>query len=374
VWITAVRVFEQVGEMRSGLALYEITRGACTPNESTPHRGVFTQIDTDEVLSGLVPGGSSQVKALGQTLIGEDPRAIEAIWDRLYTSAYSRWSVFPALSILDLCLWDLNGKLRDEPVYQLLGGPCQDRIPAYAAMLGFDTRPELAGERSAEWISRGFSGLKWYLPENATRGHAGLRRNAETVRAVREAVGDDIDIMIDCILSGSSGNSLTYAIKLARVLEPYGLTWLEEPLNAEDMDAYRMLKEETSIPLAFGERMQGRWQFKQALDCGAASVLQPEPSIAGGLSEMRRIGALMSTYGVPMVPHANETGRIAVHFLFANPSRLCPMAEWGVRINHNTQHFFTDFYEPIDGYFCPPAGPGFGYALDQAKIKERREL
>jgi L-rhamnonate dehydratase len=372
--ITNVRVFELEGPPRSGLALYEIPRGGLDPNQVTPYRQRFTEIETDEGIAGLALGGSDAVKAVGQALIGEDPLRVEHHWDRLYTRSYQRGQALGPLSTLDLALWDLIGKAVDEPVYHLLGGPCQERIRAYAAMLGFAIEPELAAERSRQWVAQGFSGVKWYLPHNDEDGEEGLQRNVALVAAVREAVGDGVDIMLDCILANSSGNSLLYALKLARRLEPYHPTWLEEPLNPDDLDAYARLAAATPISLAFGERLQTRWTFKRVLEAGAATVIQPELASTGGLTEMRKIATLAATYGVPIVPHANETCRNAIHLLFAHPHRICPLAEWGVKINHNVQFFYRDFYQPVDGYFHLPPGPGFGYELDMDKVVRRTEL
>ena len=372
--ITAVKVFEVEGAPRSGQALYEIPRGGLAPYEVTPHRQVFTEVETDAGISGLCCGGSAEVGALGRSLIGEDPVRVEHIWERLYSQSYNRARNLGSLSVLDVALWDLIGKARGEPVYRLLGGPCRERIRAYAAMLGFSTEPEAAAQRSLEQVEKGFAALKWYLPCGEGDGEEGLARNVALIRAVREAVGEEIDLMVDCILSGSSGNSLLYAIKLARRLELYLPTWLEEPLNPEDLEAYVKLSRATSIPLAFGERLYTRWQFKQVLESGAATVIQPEPLATGGLTEMRRIAALAATYGVPLIPHANESCRSAIHLLFAHPNRICPLAEWGVKINHNVQFFFRDFYEPVNGYFELPPGPGCGYELDVEKVVRRREL
>ena len=368
--ITDVKVFELEGPPRSGLALYEIQRGGLTPEQVTPYRQTFTEIETDAGITGLTIGGSTQVKALGQSLIGEDPICYERIWEQLY----KRTRDPRALSVLDLGLWDLIGKAREEPIYRLLGGPVQECIRAYAAMLGFSTDPQAAAKRSREWVEKGFTGLKWYLPYNAADGPEGLERNVALVAAVREAVGDSIDIMVDCILSDSAGNSLLDAIKLARALEPYHPTWLEEPLNPEDLDAYARLAGETSIPLAFGERLHTLDQYRKALENGTPTVLQPETMTVGGMTGMRRVAALTATYTIPLIPHANETGRQAVHLLFAHPPRLWPMAEWGVRINHNVQYFYKDFYEPVDGYFELPQGPGFGYEIDPDKIVQRTDM
>lgn len=372
--ITDVRVFQLEGAPRSGLALYETERLGLAPSETTPHRAFFTQVETDDGLTGLCYGGSRDVKELGQEIIGEDPVCVERIWERLYTSTYTRFGQLSALSTLDVCLWDLIGKVKGEPVHRLLGGPCRERIRAYAGMLGFSTEPDAAARWSIEWVEKGFTGLKWYLPYNATAGDEGLRANVALIKAVREAVGDNIDIMVDCLLSDPTRNSILYMIKLARRLEPYQPTWLEEPLNFDDMDAHIKLAQATSIPLAFGEHWYNRWQIRQAIESGSVTVLQPETLAAGGVTEMRKIIALASTYGLPVVPHANESGRIAVHLLFAQPERICPLGEWGVRINHNAQHFYRDFYQPVNGYYELPSGPGFGFDLDESKILSRLEL
>jgi L-alanine-DL-glutamate epimerase-like enolase superfamily enzyme len=371
--ITGVRVFEVEGEERSGLAIYEIARAGLAANEVTPYRGTFTQVETDEGITGLSHGGTVETKALGDLLIGEDPMRVEYLWEKLYQAAYHRLRI-ANLAVLDLCLWDIVGKVKNEPVYRLLGGPTRDRVRAYAGMLGNSTEPERAAERSQEYVEQGFTALKWYLPCNERDGKDGLRRNVALIKAVREAVGPDIDIMVDCLLSDPKPNSILYMIDLARRLEEFRPTWLEEPLNFDDFDAHAKLAAATRIPLAFGEHFYTRWQFRQIIESGAATVLQPDPNAAGGITEMRKIVALASTYGMPVVPHANESCRNNLHFLFAQTERTCPLGEWGAKINANVQYFYRDWYAPKDGYFEPPSGPGFGYDLDEARIRSRVEL
>jgi L-alanine-DL-glutamate epimerase-like enolase superfamily enzyme len=371
VRITAVRVFQLEGRPRSGLALYAIARGGRAANEVSPHRWTFTEIETDAGLSGLTHGGSADVKAAGRLLVGEDPTRVEYLWQKLYDAL--RPNVRP-VALLDLALWDLLGKIHQLPVYRLLGGPTRERVPAYAAMLGFSTEPEAAARAAVEWLARGFQALKWYLPCNAADGAEGLARNVALIAAVRAAVGDGPGIMVDCLLSGPRANSVLYATELARRLEPYRPTWIEEPLPFDDLDGHVRLSRATRIPIAGGEHHYTRWQIKALLDSGALTVLQPDPNAAGGITEMRRIIALASTYGAVVVPHANESCRNALHLLFAQQPATCPLAEWGVRINHDVQYFWTDFYEPQDGAFAPPAGPGFGYAIDPQKVVARTEL
>ncbi len=371
--VTRVRVFELEGVARSGSAVYEIARAGLPANDASPYRAWFTQIETDEGLTGLSHGGSPEIKALGELLVGEDPIRVEYLWEKLYQSSYHRLRI-ANLAVLDLCLWDLIGKIRNEPVYRLLGGPMRDRVRAYAGMLGFSTEPGRAAERSLEFVEQGFSALKWYLPFNERAGKDGLRQNVALIEAVREAVGPDVDIMVDCLLSDPKPNSLLYAIDLARRLEEFRPTWLEEPLNFDDLDAHVRLARATRIPIAFGEHFYTRWQIRQIIESGAATVLQPDPNAAGGITEMRKIVALASTYGVPVVPHGNESCRNNLHLLFANTERTCPLGEWGGKINANVQYFYRDFYEPRDGYFHAPSGPGFGYELDDDKVLGRIEL
>jgi L-rhamnonate dehydratase len=374
--VTAVRVFQLEGRMQQELAVFRGLRAGQPDRKPGPHRETFVEIESDQGLSGIQyvsHGAEREVKEAGQLLIGENPLATEAIWDKLFSNVDLRQRV-PVIAVLDLALWDLVGKIRNAPVLELLGGPVRERVRAYAGMLGFSTDPRAAAEASAEYAQKGFTALKWYLPYNATYGRQGLLGNLAVVKAVRDAVGPDVEIMCDWVLSNPRPNSILWATQLARGLEDYGVTWIEEPLNFDDLDMHRRLAESTSIPLAYGEHFYTRWQIRQIIETGRATVVQPDPIWAGGVTEMRKIIAVCSTYGVAVVPHGNESCRNALHILFAQSERNCPLAEWGVRINRNSQHFFTDYYEPVKGYFPPPAGPGFGYALDPAKIVMRTEI
>ena len=372
--ITKVNVIEVTGGTRSDLALYEIHRGGMEPGEVSPYRQRFTRIDTDEGVYGLAIGGNTEVKELGRSLVGEDPTAYERIWHRLTSRPHSVDGCSRGLSTLDVALWDLVGKAQDRSVCGVLGGPVQDSIRAYAAMLGFLPEPEAAAARSREMVGQGFTGVKWYLPHNELAGPKGFDHNVDMITAVREAVGPGVDVMVDCILSDSSQNSLQYAVKLARAFEPLNVMWLEEPLRPEDLSVYERLRQETRTQIAFGERLRHRDLFLRALRDRVACVIQPEMHAVGGMTEMRKLAALASTFGIPFIPHANESCRNSIHLSFANPKRTCPLAEWGVKINHNVQYFFKDFYRPVGGFFQPPSGPGFGYEIDPEKVETTVEL
>ncbi len=374
--ITDVRVFTVEGHAKEPLALWESLRPGVPPQRPSPHRETFIELQTDDGVTGIQNvyyGVEKAVKEAGALLIGENPLRTEAIWEKLYAVVDLRQHM-TVLANLDLAVWDLVGKIRNAPVCELLGGPVRERVRAYAGMLGFSTDPVAAAEVSGEYVRKGFTALKWYLPYNGASGREGAQRNVAIVKAVRDAVGPDVEIMLDWVLSNPRANSVLWAIDLARRLEEFRPTWIEEPFNFDDLDSHRRLAEATSVPIAFGEHFYNRWQIREAIESGHPTVVQPDPMWAGGVSEMRKIIAVCSTYGVIVVPHGNESCRNALHILFAQPERNCPLGEWGVKINQSSQHFYTDFYQPDDGYFPPPSGPGFGCKIDQGKIVRRVDL
>ncbi len=374
--ITDVRVFTVEGHAKGPLALWQGLRPGAQPQKPSPHRETFIELRTDDGATGIQNvyyGVERDVKEAGSLLIGEDPLRTEAIWEKLYAVVDLRQHM-TVLANLDLAVWDLAGNIRNATVCELLGGPVRERVRAYAGMLGFSTDPAAVAAASVEYVSKGFTAVKWYLPYNGSYGREGALRNVAIVRAVRDAVGPDVDIMLDWVLSNPRANSVLWAIDLARRLEEFKPTWIEEPFNFDDLDSHRRLAEATSIPIAFGEHFYNRWQIRQAIESGKPTVLQPDPMWAGGVSEMRKIITLCSTYGVIVVPHGNESCRNALNILFAQPERTCPLGEWGVKINQSSQHFYTDFYQPIDGYFPVPTGPGFGCTIDPQKVLRRQDL
>jgi L-rhamnonate dehydratase len=367
--ITKVQVFRLVGREKTAAEVFEADHPYLTSgNQLNPHEAFFTEVMTDEGVSGLCIGGSNQVKELGELLIGEDPLRIEYLWEKMSNWRYARYGHLHDMGILDLALWDLVGKIRNAPVYELLGGHVREKVPAYAAMLGYSLKPELAAERSLQYVNEGFKAVKWYLGFNEKSEIEGIRHNLALVEAVRKAVGSEVKILLDFANSKPMENSFLYMAKLAQQLEQYDITWLEEPLYYEDMPAYEKLSRLTSIPLACGEHLYTRSQIKQFLERGAISVYQPDCYFAQGLTEMRRMMGLLSSYGATVIPHANESCLHTAHLLFNTVERTSPMAEFGMKLNLSFQHFFKEFYEPRSGYFERPKGPGFGYEIDPDKI------
>ena len=239
------------------------------------------------------------------------------------------------------------------------------------------SRPSLSGPPSARWSSwtRGSRRSKWYLPCNERDGKDGLRRNVALVKAVREAVGPDVDIMVDCLLSDPKPNSILYVIDLARRLEEYRPTWLEEPLNFDDFDAHAKLAASTRIPLAFGEHFYTRWQIRQIIESGAATVLQPDAERGRRHhrdAEDRGAGLDVRDARSCRTP----TSRVGTRCICCSrtPSGPARWASGARKINANVQYFYRTGTRRRTATIEPPAGPGFGYELDEGKIRSRVDL
>ena len=194
-----------------------------------------------------------------------------------------------AISAVDCALWDLKGRWLGQPVFRLLGGPTRDTVPAYASMLGFAVLDMgRVRERAAEYKALGYPAQKWFFRHGPMSGHDGMRKNVELVRTLRETLGDDYDIMLDCWQSFDP----IYAVELAERIAEYRPRWLEECVMPDRIDSYRRVKERTQIPLSGAEHEYTRWGFKRFIDAEALDVLQPDIYWAGGLSETLKIAAV----------------------------------------------------------------------------------
>ncbi len=345
-------------------------------HESYRMESIFLDIQTDDGVNGI--GGpitleqaliiDTQFRSL---LIGADPLATERIWDILYRSAIHgrKGATMMAISAIDCALWDLKGKWAGAPVYRLLGGPTRTEIPAYASMLGYAIEPERAADRAREMVARGYRAMKWFFRDGPADGAAGLERNVALARALREAVGDDVDIMLDCWMSWD----VPYTIAMASRLEPYHPRWLEEPVLPDKIESYAEITRRSVIPIAGGEHEYTRWGLKQLMDAGGVDVLQPDIYWAGGISELVKICAIASTYDLPVVPHGHSTPATA-HLIASQPQNLCPILEYLIKWNDVHQFFLKTPLRPVNGVVTLPETPGLGMELDEAKISEQRIL
>jgi len=231
---------------------------------------IFVEILTDDGVSGL--GGplsldqALQIRQLSSVLIGADPIAHERIWDQLYRHAvHGRKGVaMQAISALDCALWDLRGKWLDTPVYRLLGGPVRDSIPAYASALGYSLEPDRVRARARALVEEGYGAMKWFFRWGPPEGRQGMRQNLELVRILRETVGDDVDIMLDCWMSWD----LPYAVEMSRQLAEFRPRWLEEPVLPDRVDTCAAIRRAISIPVATGEHEYTRWGIRGLIEVG----------------------------------------------------------------------------------------------------------
>ncbi|MCY3574203.1 MAG: mandelate racemase/muconate lactonizing protein [Chloroflexi bacterium] len=326
----------------------------------------FLLIDTDQGATGICGALSDEDCAIinrtfADLLIGEDPQAVERIWDKMYRHAIHgrKGAAMLALSKVDLALWDLKGKLLGAPVYQLLGGPTRSKIKAYASMLGYSVEPNKVIERTRHFAAQGFTAFKWFLPGVPHHGEAGIRRNLSIIRAAREAAGPDADIMFD---AWSSWN-VPFTQRMIELSAPYRPTWFEEPVLADLIPQYAELRRGArGVFISGGEHEYTRWGIKALLDAQAVHILQPDVTWAGGLSEMTKICALASAYAIPVIPH--HGGWASTHLIASQTITTCPMQEWLFLAGRPDNVFYKHKLVPVDGHIHLPSAPGL--SMDMA--------
>jgi len=278
---------------------------------------LFVIIDTDTGLSGVGEASlegkertvETAVKEMAPHLIGKDPTRIEFHWQVLYRHGFWRGGVVlnTALSGIEQALWDITGKELGVPVYRLLGGACRDRVRLYGHCGG--PTPEASAQNATEMVAKGFTALKmgsWNPAEYISERH--LVDNAMArVKAVREAVGDEVDLMVD------NHGRLTpgLAIQMMRALEPYKLLFFEEPVPPDNVDAMaKVAAAGINMHIATGERLFTKWGFRDLLEKQIADIIQPDVCHAGGVLETRHIAAMAEAYYVRVAPH-NPNGPVA---------------------------------------------------------------
>ncbi len=339
-------------------------------------RSVFLEIHTDDGVVGL-SGPCTRLEAfiidtqLRGLLIGADPLATELLWDQMYRSAIHgrKGADMLAISVVDCGLWDLKGKAFGQPVYRLLGGPTREEIPAYASALGFSIEFEDVDRRAREFVAQGYRAMKWFFRDGPTDGPDGVRRNLGLAETLREAVGPDVDIMLDAWSSWD----VPYSIEMANALAEYDVRWLEEPVLADKLDSYVEIQRASPIMISGGEHEYTRWGFRSIVENKAMDVLQPDIYWCGGISETLKICALASTFDLPVVPHGHSSHATA-HLIASQPPTTCPIQEFLVKWNAVHQFFLSDPLVPQNGVVRVPQTPGLGLAIDESKVQGERVL
>ncbi|HEY1596983.1 MAG TPA: mandelate racemase/muconate lactonizing enzyme family protein [Thermoleophilaceae bacterium] len=351
----------------------------------TPWRHLtLVELQTDEGLTGVgetrminhteaLLGYLSEAKSTH--VIGHDPFAIEALVQRMTRFDYGRSGeiAMSALAVLEMACWDIIGKALDQPVYALLGGRVRDRVKAYAnGWYTVDRTPEEFHAAARAVVERGYRALKfdpfgagfWDLERDERR------RSIDLVEAVRDAAGSDVELMIE--MHGRFVPSA--AIEIARELEPFRPAWIEEPVPPDNLKALAKVSDGVNIPIATGERIHSRGEFRELFELQAADIVQPDIAHFGGILETRKLAATAETHYVLVAPH-NVCGPVAtaanLHVAACTP-------------NFKIQEHFNDFadswvedvapglprLDPADGCFPLPEGPGLGVTVDWDAVAE----
>lgn len=337
-------------------------------------RWLFLKMHTDEGLVGwgepIVEGRTrtveTAVRELESYLIGQDPRRIEHHWQAMYRGTFYRGGpvLVSAISGVEQAMWDIFGKSVGLPVYRLLGGPTRDRVRVYAHCRG--ATPEEAAEAARARVQEGFTALKTGFagPVRLVDTAAFIGRCVGQIAAMREAVGDEIDIAID--FHGRFAPAT--AIRVIKELEPFRPMFVEEPCLPENVDTMVTIARSTTIPIATGERLFTRWGFREVIERQAAVIYQPDLSHAGGILECRKIAAMAETYYAGIAPHC-PLGPIALaaglQLDAAIPNFVCQE-----QVNLGEGYLKQPFVVR-DGYVDLPTAPGLGIEVDEEALKDK---
>jgi galactonate dehydratase len=348
-----------------------------------PPRWLFLKITTDEGLVGwgepVVEGKAETVKTaveeLMDFLIQKDPLRIEDHWQVMFRGGFYRGGpiLMSAISGIDQALWDIKGKYFNAPIYQLLGGACRDTIKVYS-WIGGD-RPNDVGLAALEKKNAGFTAIKMNATEEMQiiDSFEKIDQVLHRVAAIREAVGNNFGIGVD--FHGRVHKPM--AKVLAKELEPYRLMFIEEPVLSEHNEALREIAAHTTIPIATGERMYSRWDFKTLLNDGYVDIIQPDLSHAGGITECKKIAAMAEAYDVAMAPHC-PLGPIALAACLQVDATAYNafIQEQSLGIHYNKGNDVLDYlsdksvFEYKDGYVSIPQGPGLGIEINEEYVKQ----
>ena len=345
-----------------------------------PPRWLFVRVETSDgavgwgeaSLEGYAEAVDGAIEALRDRFIGHDARRIEDIWQVAYRGGFYRGGpvLMSALAGLEQALWDLKGKAFGIPAWEMLGGQVREKIRAYA-WIGGD-RPDEIEEAAAARRQQGFTAIKM----NATGELDWIgtpRLFDEVVRRVQAAQAAGVDVGLD--FHGRVHRPM--AKQLAKVVEPLGLLFIEEPLLSENPEGLAQIANLTSTPIALGERLYSRWDFKPFFEKGAVDIIQPDLSHAGGLLECRKIAAMAEAYDIAVAPHC-PLGPLALasclQLAACTPNVAIQEMSLGIHYNvgHDLLHFVTDpeVLTPVDGYLPIPQKPGLGVTIDEAAVRE----
>ena len=339
----------------------------------------IVKVETDEGIHGLGEAGiqlwkgaiKQAVEHLSEFLIGQDPFSTEKIWQYMFRGMF-----FPsdrvyacAMSAVDIALWDIKGKALGMPVYKLLGGPVRDKVVCYPH--NQETEPAALAEESVRFKEAGWKFARWGLPETGDgllEPVESMRLAVQQVEAVRNAVGPDMQILLDV----HTRLDTTHAATLCGMLEPYGPFFIEDPLRSENAASYRTLRSRVNLPIAAGEQWATKWQFREVIEDESIDYARIDLCIVGGITEALKITHWCETHFIDIVPH-NPLGPVSAAACVA----LC-MASTNVGVQEMPRRpgtYAADLF-PVqidwdDGYAFAPDRPGLGVEMDETLLPSR---
>jgi galactonate dehydratase len=348
---------------------------------TVPPRWLFVRAETEDgafgwgeaSLEGWVEAVDGVFEAYRDRFIGADAFNIEDIWQVGYRGGFYRGGavIMSALSGLEQALWDLKGRALGLPAWQMLGGKVRERVRSYA-WIGGD-RPSEIAEAAEVRRKQGFTAVK--MNATAELDWIGMPKAFdEVVSRVEAAQAAGMDVGLD--FHGRVHRPL--AKQLAKALEPLGLMFIEEPLLSENLEGLAQIASLVATPIALGERLYGRWEFKPMFEAGAVDIIQPDLSHAGGILEVRKIAAMAEAYDVALAPHC-PLGPLALgaclQIAACTPNHAIQEISLGIHYNtggHDLLNFVVnkDALTPVDGYLPVPEGPGLGVEIDEAAVRE----
>lgn len=336
---------------------------------------VFVKVYTDEGITGVGEGTLEYkekaflgaLEHIKEYLVGKDPRDIEQHFHMIYRDAYWRGGpvLMSALSAVECALWDILGKSLNTPVYQLLGGKCHDKVRIYVnGWFAGAKEPEEFAEKAKIAVQRGVTAMKWdpFGKSYLQISNADLDKALRNVAAVREAVGNSVDLLIE----GHGRFDVPTGIKIAKELEQFKPMWFEEPTPPDNLEALKAVRDKSPVPISAGERLYSRWDYRKLFDTRAADFIQPDISHAGGIAELKKIAAEAESRYIPFAPH-NPSGPVA-NAATLQLAAACPNfcileimysdVEWRKDVTNEALEY-------KDGYITIPDKPGLGIEINE---------
>ena len=328
----------------------------------------YTQLDRDRVIE-------RQIDELSRYLVGCSPFDIKQFLFSAYTDFASKrgsMELFCAISGLEQALWDIVGKAAGQPVYNLLGGRTRRRLRVYANGWGGAQPPDELADRARAVVDRGFTALKFDPFPGPWRAYIDRHEEEEAVdrvRAVREAVGPDVDILVEV----HRRLAPMHAVRVARAMEQYAPYWFEEPVSARDMGALAEVRNAISLPVVTGEELYTKNEFREVFEKRAADILNPDVCNCGGILELREIGAMAEAYHVAMAPHNYNSTTIGLaatlHASAGMPNFL--ITEYFVNFEEVGMEIARQSFKVEDSFITLPDRPGLGIDLDEQALEQR---